>query len=81
MSPTNPKSNYEPGNWAVANQERELAEKLLWMADEAGKRVEKARVQLRMELAAEKAKFKKEMAEFKKGMVEFKRRWPRNELN
>ncbi|KAF9082329.1 hypothetical protein BGX29_003943, partial [Mortierella sp. GBA35] len=47
---------------AVANQERELAEKLLRIADEASKRAEEARTQLRMELAAERAEFKKELA-------------------
>ncbi|KAG0206837.1 hypothetical protein BGX33_007190 [Mortierella sp. NVP41] len=47
---------------AVANQERELAEKLLRIADEASKRAEEARTQLRMEQAAERAEFKKELA-------------------
>ncbi|KAG0273781.1 hypothetical protein BGZ96_004660, partial [Linnemannia gamsii] len=43
----------------VAEQERELAVKLLRMVDDAGKRAEEARVQLRMELAAERAEHKK----------------------
>ncbi|KAF9544985.1 hypothetical protein EC957_011482 [Mortierella hygrophila] len=61
---------------AVANQERELAGKLLQIADEASKRAEEARVQLRKELAAERAEFKKEMAaeraELKQGHNELK---------
>jgi hypothetical protein len=58
---------------AVADQERELAEKLLRIAYEASKRAEEARAQLRMELAAERAEFKREMAaeraEFKREMA------------
>ncbi|KAF9900347.1 hypothetical protein EC991_007466 [Linnemannia zychae] len=49
---------------AVESRKRELYEKLLRIADEA-KRADESRDRLRLELAAERAKIKKEMAEFK----------------
>lgn len=46
----------------VESRERELTKKLLRISDEASKRAEEARIQLRQELAAERTEFKKEMA-------------------
>ncbi|OAQ26918.1 hypothetical protein K457DRAFT_34212 [Linnemannia elongata AG-77] len=57
----------------VESRERELSEKLLRISDEASKRAEEARAQLRQELAAERAELRQERAaeraEFKKEMT------------